>query len=181
MEKLVEKYNKEIKQNLMRELNKKNVFDIPRLEKVVVSVGIGDYKEQKEVIEKFAAELTRITGQKPKTNMSKKAVSAFKLRIGQPVGLTVTLRGARMFDFIDRLINLSLPRVRDFRGISKNAFDGNGNYSIGIREYSIFPEVRYENISTMFGLGISLKTSAKNKEEALALLTALGFPFEKGK
>jgi large subunit ribosomal protein L5 len=179
MEKLVEKYRKEIKTKLFTELNKKNIFDVPKIEKVVVSVGIGDYKEQKEVIEKISAEVSRVTGQKPKVNLSKKAVSAFKLRIGQPVGLTVTLRGSRMYDFIDKLVNLSLPRVRDFRGLSNSAFDGKGNYSIGIREYSIFPEIKYENIGMMFGFQINIKTNAKNDEEAKVLLTSLGFPFEK--
>jgi len=179
MEKLIEKFNKTIKPNLLKELNKKNVFEIPTIEKVVVSAGVGEHKDEDAVIEKIAAELEKIVGQKVKTNLSRKAVSAFKLRIGQPVGLTVTLRGERMFDFIDRLTNVALPRVRDFRGLPLNAFDGNGNYSIGIKDRSIFPEIRIEDATRAFGFQINIKTTAKNDKDCLELLKSLGFPFEK--
>lgn len=179
MQKLAEKFTKEIRAKLKVELKKKNVFDVPKIEKVIVAIGTGDYKDDKKVIEKISGELSKITGQKPKVNASRKAVSAFKLRIGQPVGLTVTLRGERMYDFIDRFVNITLPRVRDFRGLSIKSFDQQGNYSIGLKDYSIFPEVKYEEITTTFGLEVNIKTTAKNPEEAKALLLSLGFPFEK--
>jgi large subunit ribosomal protein L5 len=179
MEKLRQKYENSIKLDLEKSLGKKNIFEIPRIEKVVVSTGVGDFKEDKGIIDKISAELTRITGQKAKVNLSRKSVSAFKLRTGQPVGLTVTLRGDRAYDFLNKLVSVALPRVRDFRGLSLKAFDGRGNYTAGIREYSIFPEVRYENISQNFGLQVNIKTTAKNDEDTKALLVALGFPFEK--
>lgn len=171
------KYIVEISKKLKETLSLSNPFDIPRLEKIVVSTGVGDYKEDKKTIEKISEELAKITGQKPKLNLSKKAVSAFKLRIGQPVGLTVTLRGTRMYDFANRLVNVTLPRVRDFRGLRDTAFDKQGNYSVGMRDYSIFPEVKYEEISVNFGLEITIKTSAKDSKEGEALLSTLGFPF----
>jgi large subunit ribosomal protein L5 len=179
MEKLREKFEKELKAKLKESLGKRNEMEIPRLEKVVVSVGVGDLKETKESIDKVAAELAHIVGQKPKINLSRKAVSAFKLRIGQPIGLTVTLRGTRMYDFLNKLVNVALPRVRDFRGLPLKSFDGHGNYTVGIKEYPIFPEVHYENISILFGLQVNIKTTAKNDEDAKALLQSLGFPFEK--
>lgn len=179
MEKLRQKYENSIKADLKKSLGKKNIFEIPRIEKVVVSTGVGDFKEDKGTIDKIAAELSRITGQKAKINLSRKSVSAFKLRTGQPVGLTATLRGDRAYDFLNKLVSVALPRVRDFRGLSLKAFDGRGNYTAGIREYSIFPEVRYENISQNFGLQVNIKTTAKNDEDTKALLVALGFPFEK--
>jgi len=177
MEKLASKFNSVILGELKKSLGRSNDFAVPQLEKIVVSTGTGDYKEDKNTIEKISAELAKITGQKPKLNLSRKAVSAFKLRIGQPVGLTVTLRGERMYDFVDRLVNTTLPRVRDFRGLKDSAFDKQGNYSIGLRDYSIFPEVKYEEISVNFGLEICIKTTAKTAEDGKALLAALGFPF----
>lgn len=177
MEKLASKFNSVILAELKKSLGRSNDFAVPQLEKIVVSTGTGDYKEDKNTIEKISVELAKITGQKPKLNLSRKAVSAFKLRIGQPVGLTVTLRGERMYDFVDRLVNTTLPRVRDFRGLKDSAFDKQGNYSIGLRDYSIFPEVKYEEISVNFGLEICIKTTAKTAEDGKALLAALGFPF----
>lgn len=177
MEKLAKKFNSVILGELKKSLGRSNDFAVPQLEKIVVSTGTGDYKEDKNTIEKISVELAKITGQKPKLNLSRKAVSAFKLRIGQPVGLTVTLRGERMYDFVDRLVNTTLPRVRDFRGLKDSAFDKQGNYSIGLRDYSIFPEVKYEEISVNFGLEICIKTTAKTAEDGKALLVALGFPF----
>jgi len=179
MEKLVEKYNKIIIPELRKELSKKNIMEVPKLTKVVVSSGVGDFKEDDKVVAKISAELSKITGLKPKINRSRKAVSAFKLRIGQPVGLTATLRGEKMYDFLDRLINVAFPRVRDFRGLSKKSFDGQGNYSIGIKDYSIFPEIKYEDVTTPFGFQVNIKTNCKNDEDARALLVKLGFPFEK--
>jgi len=179
MEKLIEKFKASMVKELKSELKKKNDFEIPKITKIVVSAGIGDFKEDKNKVEKIAKEIAKITGQKAKVNLSTKAVSAFKLRIGQPVGLTVTLRGERMYDFIDRLVNVALPRVRDFKGLSLKAFDNQGNYSLGIRDFSIFPEIKFEEITENFGLQVNVKTTATNKEDALALLKKLGFPFEK--
>jgi len=179
MDKLITKFNKDISISLKKELSLKNQFLIPKLLKVVVSTGIGDYKEDDAAVKKITEELTKITGQKPRVNLSRKAVSAFKLRIGQPVGLTVTLRGEKMYDFIDRLINVALPRVRDFRGLSNKGFDGNGNYAIGIKEYMIFPEVKYEDATRPFGFQVNINTNVKNDNETRALLVGLGFPFEK--
>jgi len=179
MEKLIVKFNKEISTALRKELSIKNKFLTPGLEKIVVSTGIGDYKDDDAAVKKITEELTRITGQKPRLNLSRKAVSSFKLRIGQPVGLTVTLRDERMFDFIDRLVNVALPRVRDFRGLPLKGFDGLGNYSVGIKEYMIFPEVKYEDATRPFGFQINIKTNVKKDDQAKALLIGLGFPFEK--
>ncbi|MFA4996447.1 MAG: 50S ribosomal protein L5 [Patescibacteria group bacterium] len=179
MEKLVEKYNKVIIPELRKELSKKNIMEVPKLTKVVVSSGVGDFKEDDKAVAKISAELSKITGLKPKINRSRKAVSAFKLRIGQPVGLTATLRGEKMYDFLDRLVSVAFPRVRDFRGLSKKSFDGQGNYSIGIKDYSIFPEIKYEDVTTPFGFQVNIKTNCKNDEDARALLVKLGFPFEK--
>lgn len=180
MEKLREQFNKAILPELQKELGKKNIFEIPRIEKVVVSAGVGDFKENKASIEKIAAELSRITGQKAKINLSRKAVSAFKLRIGQPVGLTVTLRGDRMYDFLNRFVNIALPRVRDFRGLSLRAFDKQGNYSMGIKDYTIFPEIKYEEVTENFGLEVTVKIKSQSPEDSKVLLQKLGFPFEKG-
>jgi len=179
MEKLNEKFIKEIKPALLKDLGIKNPFRVPAVTKVVVSTGIGDFKEDDKMVEKISGLLAKITGQKPKVNLSRKAVSAFKLRIGQPVGLTVTLRGEKMYDFIDRLISIALPRVRDFRGLPKKAFDKQGNYSIGIKDTAIFPEVKMEDAVAGLGLQINFNTTAKNNDEALALFEKLGFPFEK--
>lgn len=181
MERLIEKFNKVILPAVKAELKIENVHELPKIEKVVVSVGTGDFKEDKAAIEKICAEIAKITGQKAKVNKSVKAVSAFKLRIGQPVGVTVTLRGIRMYDFLSRLINVALPRVRDFRGLSTTSFDNAGNYSIGLRDYSIFPEIKYEEITHNFGLEINIRIKARNRDDSKALLTKLGFPFKKGK
>jgi len=180
MEKLLKQFNDSIIKDIKTTLKKKNIFEVPRIEKVIVSTGTGDYKDDKNAIEKIAKEMAKITGQKANVNLSRKAVSAFKLRIGQPVGLTVTLRGERMYDFVNRLVNITLPRVRDFRGLRVSSFDNQGNFSIGVRDYSIFPEIKYEDITINFGLEICIKTTAKNKEDAKVLLEKLGFPFEKG-
>ena len=179
MQKLIEKFNKEIAPALQKELSLKNKFLTPKIEKIVVSTGIGDYKDDDGAVKKIMEEFTKIVGQKPRVNLSRKAVSSFKLRIGQPVGLTVTLRGEKMYDFVDRLTNVALPRVRDFRGLPVKGFDGNGNYSIGIKEYMIFPEVKYEDATRPFGFQINIKTNVKSDAETRALLVNLGFPFEK--
>jgi large subunit ribosomal protein L5 len=180
MEKLEKQFKEKMIKDIQTALKKKNIFEVPQIEKIVVSTGTGDFKEDKNTIEKIEKEIEKITGQKAKINLSRKAVSAFKLRIGQPVGLTTTLRGERMYDFLNRFINIALPRVRDFRGLKAASFDDQGNYSIGLKDYSIFPEIKYEDITVNFGLEVSIKTTAKNKEDARVLFEKLGFPFEKG-
>lgn len=179
MEKIYEKYNKIIRPALQKELGKKNVFEIPAINKVVVSAGIGEFKDDDAAVKKVSGVLARIVGLTPKITHSRKAVSSFKLRIGQPVGLTSTLRGELMYDFIDRFINIALPRVRDFRGLSLKAFDGRGNYCVGVKDCSMFPEFMHDEAIKNFGFQINFQTSAKNNEDALALFKALGFPFEK--
>jgi large subunit ribosomal protein L5 len=180
MDKLNKIYTDKIAPELFKELKCSNIFEVPRIEKIVISTGIGDYKEDKGAVERIALEVARIAGAKPKTNLSTKAVSAFKLRIGQPVGLTVTLRGERMYDFISKLVNVALPRIRDFRGVSATSFDKQGNFSLGIKDYSIFPEVKFEELKEIFGLEINFRIKARNRDEAKALLLKLGFPFKKG-
>jgi len=179
MERLSENLKNTIMPALKKELNKQNDSMLPKIEKVVVSIGIGDFKDDKNAVERISKELSRITSQRPKLNLSRKAVSAFKLRIGQPVGLTVTLRSQLMYDFISKLVNVALPRVRDFRGLSTTSFDNQGNYTIGLRDYTIFPEIKFEEIVEAFGLEINIKIKAESKEDAKLLLTHLGFPFKK--
>ncbi len=179
MSELKEKYSKEIRQELKKELSLSNICEVPKVKKVVICTKTGSVKEDATAIEEVRKILAELTGQLPKINKSKKAVSSFKLRIGQPVGLTVTLREDRMYDFISRLVNVALPRVRDFKGLSNKSFDGNGNYSIGISEHVIMPEAKYEGNSRIFGFQVNIQTSAKSDEHSKALLTRLGFPFEK--
>jgi len=179
METLQEKYIKSIRPELKKELLLKSDMQIPRFEKVVVSAGVGDFKDSDEMIKKAAHIIASVTGLKPKINKSKKAVSAFKLRIGQTIGLTVTLRGEKMYSFVDRLVNVAMPRVRDFRGLKKEAFDKNGNYSVGIRDSAIFPEIKMEEAIPSFGFQVNIKTTAGDDKEAHLLLSKLGFPFKK--
>ena len=179
MSQLKEKFNNTIIQELKDELALSSVSAVPRVLKVVVSAQTGSIKEDRDAIESIRKELGDIVGQMPKVNLSRKAVSAFKLRIGQPVGLTATLRGTKMYDFLTRLTNVALPRVRDFKGLSRGSFDGRGNYSIGITEHVIMPEAKYEGSSRVFGFQINITTTAKDDKQAEALLTKLGFPFEK--
>lgn len=179
MEKLQEKFIKEILPQLKSELKLKNIHETPKIEKVVVSSGIGDFKEDDAMIKKAVNVFSKITGLMPKITKSRKAVSAFKLRIGQPVGLTTTLRGEKAYDFISRLVDITIPRIRDFRGLKLSAFDKNGNYSIGIKDSSIFPEIKLEDTLPSFGLQINIKTNVKDSGQTLILLKKLGFPFEK--
>ena len=179
MEALKEKFNSTIRPQLKKELSLSSIERTPKIVKVVVSSGVGKFKEDSKAIEKVLNDLALICGQKPKINNSRKAVSAFKLRIGQPVGLTCTLRGVKMYDFITRLVSVALPRVRDFKGLPKKGFDGKGNYSLGITEHTIMPEIKFENVTENFGLQININTTAQNDTECEALLSALGFPFEK--
>lgn len=176
---LKEKYQKEVAPALKEKFGYKNVSQIPRLDKVVLNVGFGKKAKEKESTESVEKTLRVITGQKPILTKAKTSISAFKIREGMIIGATVTLRGQRMYDFIEKLINISFPRVRDFRGISDKSMDRTGNYTIGFKENSPFPEIKVEDLNNIHGLEVTIKTSAKNREEGLELLTLIGFPFKK--
>lgn len=178
MSRLREKYIKEVIPKMRAHFGYKNKMAVPRILKVTVNTGIGKYRQEEKVIEEIEKDIALITGQKAVPTQAKKAISSFKTRIGQPVGLKVTLRGRRMYDFIDRLISLALPRARDFRGLPKDSIDQRGNLNIGIREQITFPEISHEQVRTIFGLEISITTNAKNKEEGIELLRLLGFPLK---
>lgn len=177
MARLREKYKNEIAPALAKEFEIKNPMAIPRIEKVVVNMGLGEASANAKVLDVATEELKSITGQKPVITKAKKSIAAFKLRQGMSIGTMVTLRGDRMFEFLDRLISVALPRVRDFRGISGKAFDGRGNYTLGIREQLIFPEIDFNKVEKSRGMNISIVTTAKNDDEARSLLRALGMPF----
>ena len=176
---LKEKYRGEIMQTLQERFGYKSVMSVPKLEKIVLSQGMGDAVADKKLIDSAAADLSRIAGQKAITTLSKKDISNFKLRKGMPIGTKVTLRGDRMYDFLDRLLSVALPRTRDFRGINPKSFDGRGNYSMGVKEQIIFPEIEYDKVDKLRGLDITITTTARNNDEGRALLTALNFPFKK--
>ena len=176
---LEERYTKEIKDAMMSKFNYKSVMEIPKLEKVVVNMGVGDARENSKAADSAAADLTLITGQKAVITKAKKSVATFKVRAGMNIGCKVTLRASKMYEFVDRLFNAALPRVRDFRGINPNAFDGRGNYSMGIKEQLIFPEIDYDKIDKIRGMDIIFVTTAKTDEEAKELLTLMGAPFRK--
>ncbi len=171
------KYQQEIAPALMQKFQYKSVMQIPRLEKIVVSVGCGDCKDNAKALDAVIKDITAITGQKAVATVAKKSVANFKLREGQKVGVKVTLRGDRMWEFLDRLFNIALPRVRDFRGINGDAFDGRGNFSLGLKEQIIFPEIEYDKIEKLRGMNIAIITTANTDEEAKELLTQLGAPF----
>ena len=173
------KYNAEIAPALMQKFGYKSVMQIPRIEKVVVNVGCGEARDNAKVLESVVNDLGVITGQKPIITKAKKSVANFKLREGMPIGAKVTLRGDKMWEFLDRLFNVALPRVRDFRGISANAFDGRGNYALGIKEQLIFPEIEYDKIDKIRGMDVVICTTAQTDEEARELLTLVGAPFER--
>ncbi len=177
---LLERYRAEIIPKLTGELGFKNLHQVPTLSKIVVNVGLGEATQNPKLLEKAAEELASITGQKPVIRKARKSVANFKLRQGQPIGAKVTLRRDRMWEFFDRLVNVSLPRVRDFKGIAPKAFDGRGNFSLGIREQIIFPEIEYDKVERITGMNITICTTAGNDAEARALLTHLGFPFSQG-
>jgi large subunit ribosomal protein L5 len=174
---LLDRYRNQIVPKLRQEFGYKNVHQVPRLEKIVVNMGVGEATQNAKLIEKAAEELAVITGQKPVIRKARKSIANFKLRQGQAIGCSVTLRGARMWEFYDRLVNVSLPRVRDFKGVSPKAFDGRGNYSLGIREQIIFPEVDYDKVERITGLNVTVCTTARNDAEGKALLAHLGMPF----
>jgi large subunit ribosomal protein L5 len=176
---LKEKYKKEILPRLKEKFGYKNNMEAPKLVKVVINVGVGRNAKEKDFIENVASSLTRISGQKPILNKAKKAISAFKIRDGQIIGVSVALRKDRMYDFLEKLINITFPRVRDFRGISENHVDRNGNITIGFREHLSFPEIKADEVEKIHGLEVSLATTAKTKEEGLELFKLLGFPFKK--
>ena len=174
---IMEKYLAEAVPALQQKFGYKNVMEIPRLEKVIINMGLGDCKDNAKALESAVAELTQIAGQKPLVTKAKKSVANFKLRQGMNVGAKVTLRGARMEEFMDKLVNIALPRVRDFRGVSAKAFDGRGNYALGIKEQLIFPEIEYDKVEKIRGMEMIFVTTAKTDEEAKELLRLLGMPF----
>ena len=174
---LQDKYNNEIAKNLTEKFSYKNNMQIPRLEKVVINMGVGEAVKDSKKIESAESELASITGQKPIITKSKKANASFKLREGMPIGVKVTLRRKKMYEFIDRFINIALPRVRDFRGINASSFDGNGNYAMGLKEQFVFPEIEYDNVDSARGMDIIFVTSAKTDDEAKELLKGFDFPF----
>ena len=178
MEILKEQYEKEIVPALMKKFNYKSVMEVPKLDKIVINIGLGDVKENPKDLENAIKDLEQITGQKPITTKSKKAIAAFKLRAGVPIGCKVTLRQGKMYDFANKLFNVALPRVRDFRGIPADSFDGRGNYSMGIKEQLIFPEIEYEKVDRVRGMDIIFVTTVKTDEEAKELLKLLGMPFK---
>jgi len=179
MNRLKEKYNNEIVKNLMEKFNYKNVMEVPRLEKIVVNMGVGDATQNSKLLEAAMKDMEAITGQKPVATKAKKAIAGFKVREGQAIGCKVTLRGENMYNFLDKLISITLPRVRDFRGLSNKAFDGRGNYTLGLTEQLIFQEINYDDIVKVRGLDVVLVTSAKTNEEAHELLKGFGMPFKK--
>ncbi len=173
------KYNEEVVDALKNEFKYENVHQIPKLNKVVINMGVGEACHNSKLAELIVAQLTKIAGQKAVATKAKKSIATFKLREGMPVGCMVTLRGERMYDFIQKLICVVLPRIRDFRGISSKSFDGRGNYTLGLKEQSLFPEISYDEIDTVLGMNISIITTAKTDEEGRALLKYLGMPFKK--
>ena len=179
MARLKELYQRELASKLQQELQLQNAMEVPRIEKVVINMGLGEAIQNIKILESAVEELSRITGQKAVVTKAKRSIATFKLREGMPIGCMVTLRRERAYEFLDRLINVALPRVRDFKGVSPKGFDGRGNYTLGIREQLIFPEIDIEKIDKVKGLNISIVTSARTDEEGRALLTALGMPFRK--
>ena len=176
---LQERYNKEVAPALMEKFGYKNIMEIPKLDKIVINMGAGDSKDNAKALEKAIEELEKIAGQKPVTTRARKSVANFKLREGMPIGAKVTLRGDKMFYFMDKLVSVSLPRVRDFRGLNPNSFDGRGNYALGVKEQLIFPEIVYDQVDKVRGMDIIFVTTAKTDEEARELIKLLGMPFSK--
>ncbi len=179
MNRLVEKYQKTVIESLMKQFEYRSVMQCPKVEKVVINMGVGDAISNPKALDEAVNELTQIAGQKPVVTKAKKSIANFKLREGMPIGCKVTLRGVRMYEFLDKLFNISIPRIRDFRGVSTTAFDGRGNYTLGIREQIIFPEINFDKVNKVRGMDIVIVTTANTDEEARALLTGLGMPFAK--
>ena len=179
MNRMHERYTKEVAPALFKSFGFKNVMQVPRIEKVVVNIGLGEALDNPKALEAATSDLMQITGQKPVQTKARRSIANFKLREGRLIGTKVTLRGDRMWAFLDRLLNIALPRVRDFRGVSANAFDGRGNYTLGIRDQLVFPEIEYDKIDKLRGMEVTIVTSAKSDEQARALLQLLGMPFSK--
>ena len=179
MNRLRERFENEIKKSMMEKFNYTSVMQVPKVDKIVINMGLGEAVSNSKIIDEAVGELALITGQKPIVTRAKKSIAGFRLREGMPVGCKVTLRGARMYDFLDKLVNVALPRVRDFRGVSANAFDGRGNYTLGVKEQLIFPEIEYDKVSKVRGMDIIVVTTANTDEESRELLKELGMPFQK--
>ena len=179
MSRLQQFYREKVVPQLSERLKLENPMQVPRIVKITVNMGVGEAVADRKVVDAAAADLAKITGQKPLITKSKKAIAAFKLREGLPIGCKVTLRGARMYEFLDRLISIAIPRIRDFRGVSARAFDGRGNYTLGVKEQIMFPEIQYDQIDQLRGMDITITTSAANDDQGRALLEAFNFPFRK--
>lgn len=174
---LKERYRNEIVRKMMKEFSYSNPMQVPRLERVVINVGMGEAIQNVKLLDRVVAELALITGQKPVVTRAKKAIAGFKVRQGMPIGAKVSLRGPRMYEFLDRLLNIGLPRIRDFRGVSPNAFDGRGNFTLGLKEQLTFPEIKYDDVASIHGMDVTIVTSAQRNDEAKSLLAHLGMPF----
>lgn len=179
MNSLKEKFNKEISPSMVEKFSYKSIMEVPKIDKITINMGVGDAVQNSKVLDNAVEELAQISGQKPVITYAKRSIAGFRLREGMPIGTKVTLRGERMYDFLSKLVNVALPRVRDFRGISNKAFDGRGNYTLGVKEQLIFPEINYDKVSKIRGMDISIVTTARTDEEARELLTQLGMPFQK--
>ena len=178
MSRLLEQYNNQIKQDLKSKLGFKNMFEVPKINKIILNMGIGDGREDSKLIDKAQEDLTLIAGQKALKTKSRKAISGFKIREGMPLGVKVTLRNKIMYEFLDRLVNIAIPRIRDFRGLNIKSFDGKGNFSMGIKEHVIFPEINFDKVEKIRGMDVTICTSAKNNTEALELLKSFNMPFK---
>ena len=178
MSRLLEEYKSQIKKDLQSKLGLKNVFEVPKLSKIILNMGVGEGKEDLKLIDKALEDLSLISGQKAIKTKSKKAISGFKIRAAMPLGVKVTLRNKIMYEFLDRLVNIAIPRIRDFRGLNMKSFDGNGNFSMGIKEHVIFPEINFDKVDKIRGMDITICTSAKNNNEALELLKSFNMPFK---
>lgn len=179
MARLHDIYREQIAPKLRKELDIGNPMEVPRITKITVNMGVGEAVADRKVMDAAVSDLTKITGQKPLVTKSRKAIASFKIRAGLPIGAKVTLRGERMYEFLDRLINIAMPRIRDFRGVSPRSFDGQGNYSLGVKEQIIFPEIQYDQIDQIRGMDITITTTAKDNRQGRALLEAFNFPFRK--
>jgi large subunit ribosomal protein L5 len=179
MARLQQIYREKLVPKLKSDLGLKNTMEVPRITKITVNMGVGEAVADRKVVDAAVGDMTKITGQKPALCKAKKAVAAFKVREGQPIGCKVTLRGARMYEFLDRLISVAMPRIRDFRGVSARAFDGRGNYTLGVKEQIIFPEIQYDTVDQLRGMDITITTSARDNAQGRALLEAFNFPFRK--
>jgi large subunit ribosomal protein L5 len=178
MTRLQEHYKDKVVPELKAKFGYKSPMEVPRIDKITVNIGVGKATQDRKILDNAVGDLTKITGQKPVVTKAKKSIANFKVRVGYPIGCMVTLRGQRMYEFLDRLVSIAMPRIRDFRGVSNRSFDGRGNYSLGVKEQIIFPEIDYDKIDTLRGMNISITTTAKTDDEARALLAAFRFPFK---